>query len=73
MNAVSISRNNESTDTAIEAALDRVLGSSFFAKPKQVCDLLGISLSTYNRAVRARVIPLTPRGDYHGVSRPALL
>jgi hypothetical protein len=60
------------TDAAIETAIDRVIGNSFFAKPKQVCDLLGISVSTYNRAVRAGLIQLTPRGDYWGVSRPVL-
>jgi hypothetical protein len=59
-------------DAAIEAHIDRVIGNGFFAKPKQVCALLGISLSTYNRAVRAGLIPTTPRGDYEGVSRPAL-
>jgi len=62
----------EALDVAIEAALDRVLEDSFFAKPKQVCVLLGISLSTYNRAVRAGLIRPTPRGDYWGVSRPVL-
>ena len=59
-------------DAAIERAIDRVLGDSFFAKPKQVCALLGISLSTYNRAVRARLIQTIPRGDYEAVSRPVL-
>jgi hypothetical protein len=61
---------NEATiDAAIEEALDRVLGGSFFAKPKQTCVVLGISLSTYNRAVRAGFIQPTPRGDYQGASR----
>ena len=59
-------------DAAIEAAIDRVIGDSFFAKPKQVCALLGISMSTYNRAVRAGLIQTTPRGDYEAVSRPVL-
>jgi hypothetical protein len=59
-------------DAAIERAIDRVLEDSFFAKPKQVCALLGISISTYNRAVRARLIETTPRGDYEAVSRPVL-
>jgi hypothetical protein len=62
----------DDVDAAIEAALDRALEGSFFAKPKQVCVLLGISLSTYNRAIRAGLIWPTPRGDYWGVSRPAL-
>jgi hypothetical protein len=59
-------------DDAIERAIYRVIGDSFFAKPKQVCALLGISMSTYNRAVRAGLIATTPRGDYEAVSRPVL-
>jgi hypothetical protein len=59
-------------DAAIEVAINRVIGDSFFAKPKQTCTLLGFSLSTYNRAVRAGLIPTIPRGDYEGVSRPVL-
>lgn len=59
-------------DADIERAIDRVLGDSFFAKPKQVCALLGISISTCNRALRARLIETTPRGDYEAVSRPVL-
>jgi hypothetical protein len=59
-------------DAAIEAAIDRVIGESFFGKPRQVCTLLNISLSTYNRALRANKIEVTPRGDYDGVSRSVL-
>jgi hypothetical protein len=63
----------DETDAYIEAAIDRELGKSFFARPKQVCDLLDISLSTYHRAVRAKLIQITPRGDrLHGVSRITL-
>lgn len=73
MNAATISRDEEpAIDDAVEAAIDRVIGDSFFAKPKQVCALLGISLSTYNRAVRVGLIQTTPRGDCQGVSRPVL-
>jgi hypothetical protein len=71
MSAVAIP-SEPAVDAAIEAALDRALEGSFFAKPKQVCVLLGISLSTYNRAVRAGLIRPTRRGDFWGVSRPAL-
>jgi hypothetical protein len=67
------SRDRESeVDATIEAAMKEALGKSFFAKPKQVCALLGISMSTYNRAVRAGAIQTIPRGDYQGVSRPTL-
>ena len=59
-------------DAAIERAIDRVIGDSFFAKPKQTCVLMGISMSTYNRGVRAGLIETTPRGDYEAVSRPVL-
>jgi hypothetical protein len=59
-------------DAAIERHIDRVIGDSFFAKPKQTCAVLGISLSTYNRGVRAGSIETTPRGDYEAVSRPVL-
>jgi hypothetical protein len=55
-----------------KAAIDRVLGKSYFAKPKQACALLNISLSTFNRAVRAGAIKTLPRGDYQGVSRAHL-
>jgi hypothetical protein len=71
MNVKTTSGESE-TDVAIKAAMDAVLGNSYFAKPKQVCTLLNISLSTYNRAIRAGTIKTTPHGDYPGVSRPAL-
>jgi hypothetical protein len=75
MRADAISKYDEDEaviDAAIEVAIDRVIGRSFFAKPKQTCDLLNFSMSTYNLAVRAGLIPTTPRGDYEGVSRPVL-
>ena len=75
MKASAISRYDQDEaviDAAVEVAINRVIGDSFFAKPKQVCALLGISLSTYNRAVRAGLIPTVPRGDYEAVSRPVL-
>ena len=60
-------------DAAIEAAIDRVIGkNSFFSKPKHTCDLLDISMSTYNRAKGAGLIQTIPRGDYEAVSRPVL-
>jgi hypothetical protein len=60
-------------DAEIDAQLDRVLGpNSFFAKPQQTCDLLGVSMATFNRAVRDGRIETTPRGSYRGVSRPVL-
>ena len=71
MSAATICRD-EDVDAAIEAAIDRVIGKSFFAKPKQVCALFNFSISTYNRAVRAGLIQTTPRGDYEAVSRPVL-
>ena len=53
---------------AIELAIDRVIGPSYFAKPKQACVLFGISLSTFHRGVKAGLIKTTPRGDYEGVA-----
>jgi hypothetical protein len=67
-----ISPRASDIDAAIEAAIDRVIGPSFVAKPKQTCALLNISMSTYNRARRAGLIETIPRGDYEGVSRPVL-
>jgi hypothetical protein len=75
MRAGAISKYEEDEaviDAAIEVAINRVIGDSFFAKPKQTCTLMGFSLSTYNRAVSAGLIPTTPRGDYEAVSRPVL-
>jgi hypothetical protein len=70
---VAASKDRESEpDATIKAAMKEVLGDSYFAKPKQVCALLGISMSTYNRGVRAGLIQTIPRGDYHGVSRAHL-
>jgi hypothetical protein len=62
----------DDVDVAIEAAIDRVIGNSYFAKPREVCVLMGFSMSTYNRGIRANKIETTPRGDYEAVSRPVL-
>jgi hypothetical protein len=63
---------SDDADAAIDAAIDRVIGRSFFATPKQTCVLLGVSPSKYHRAVRAGRIQATKRGDYPGVPRPEL-
>jgi hypothetical protein len=59
-------------DAAIETAIDRVIGDSFHAKPKQVCTLLNISMSTYVRGVKSGRLQPVRRGDYEALARPHL-
>jgi hypothetical protein len=64
--------DNFEIDPEIEASLDKVLGSSYFAKPKQSAELFNISLSTFWRGVGAGVIETVPHSDGHASTRPFL-
>jgi hypothetical protein len=63
---------DDDEDAAIEASLDRVLGKSYLAKPKQSAELLNVSIATYWRGVRAGLIEVVPLGDGHASPRPTL-
>lgn len=59
-------------DVEIEALLNKVLGSSFFSKPKPSQLLLNISPSTFYRGITSGVIPTVPHSDGIAVTRPVL-
>lgn len=59
-------------DPEIDAALDAVLGSSYFAKPKQAAQLFNISNSTFYRGAGAGVIETVPHSDGLAVPRHVL-
>jgi hypothetical protein len=64
---------NADAKAEIDALLDEVLGKgNYFGRPKHVCQLAGVSLSTFNRAVAAGLIATTPLGDGIAIARPVL-
>ena len=59
-------------DPEIEALLDKVLGSSYFGKPKSSARLLNISDSTFYRGAAAGVIETVPHSGGLAVPRHVL-